>query len=338
MKPKKAGRAKIFKPQQGRMPTLQFQLPSELQIDPSYQRSIDNPDSQKLITKIAEGWNWDLCLPLVVARRGDGGLFVIDGQHRLQAAIMRGDIVQLPCVVVAYDSPASEAANFVQLNQTRRPLSKLDVFKAAIASGDPEAIAISAAIEAAGLAIAPHSNPTAWKPRQISNIGGIESAWRNDGEAATALALIALAEAFDGQVLSYAGTIFPGIAAICAEEIKSSARFDGKRFDLFLNMLSLKTQNDWRSAILRVRVDDPNLNFARASATAMREAWQRAQAEPPPAPPPISQPSPRPVFVPKPVQGAASGPRWCNQCEMRVSPEKAAACASAFCKAKANAA
>ena len=33
-------------------------------------------------------------------------------------------------MVVDYASPASEAASFVHLNQQRRPLNKLDVFKA----------------------------------------------------------------------------------------------------------------------------------------------------------------------------------------------------------------
>ena len=46
---------------------------------------------------------------------------------------MRRDIAQLPCVVGNYTSTADEAASFVHLNQKRKPLGKLDVFKAAVA-------------------------------------------------------------------------------------------------------------------------------------------------------------------------------------------------------------
>jgi hypothetical protein len=51
--------------------------------------------SQALIRQIARHWDWDLCLPLVVSRRADGSLYVIDGQHRLAAARIRGDIDHL---------------------------------------------------------------------------------------------------------------------------------------------------------------------------------------------------------------------------------------------------
>ena len=200
-------------PPLGRMPALQNLLTSELGIDPQYQRSIETGPSQSLIRKIAQHWNWDLCQPLVVAARPTGEMMVIDGQHRLAAARLRGDIDQLPCVVVRYASAADEAASFVHLNQQRRPLSKLDVFKAAVASEDPEACAILAAMEAAGLSVAPHVNCTAWKPGMVSNIGGIEAAWRKYGSAIAAKALWVLAASYPGEVLQYAGTIFPDCGA-----------------------------------------------------------------------------------------------------------------------------
>ena len=47
----------------------------------------------------------------VVARRSDGGLYVVDGQHRMAAAILRRDIGQLPCVISSYASAGDEAAS-----------------------------------------------------------------------------------------------------------------------------------------------------------------------------------------------------------------------------------
>ena len=201
-------------PPLGRMPALQNLLPAELQIDAAYQRSLDTGPSQTLVRRIAQHWNWDLCQPLVVARRTNGDLFVIDGQHRQAAARLRRDIAQLPCVVVQYSSSADEAASFVHLNQQRRPLGKLDLFKAALASGDSETLRIMAALREAGLSVAPHQNYISWKPGMVSNIGGIEACWRRYGPRVTKLALQALAEALADQVLRYAGTVFPGIVAV----------------------------------------------------------------------------------------------------------------------------
>lgn len=254
-------------PPLGRMPVLQYLRPSEIGIDPAYQRSIDAPGSQALIRKIAQHWNWDLCQPLVVAARPTGALMVIDGQHRLAAARMRGDIDQLPCTIVHYASAADEAASFVHLNQQRRPLTKVELFKAAVASEDPEARAILAAMAAAGLSIAPHTNYTAWKPGMVTNIGGLERSWRRRGAQATARAMLVLASAYRGQVLRYAGTIFPGIAAICAED------GDSCDLDLLREMVAVNSQVEWRNLIMQARSADPHLNYERAAEQVLSEHW-----------------------------------------------------------------
>jgi len=260
----------------GRMPTLQFCRPAELRIDPAYQRDIGNGPSQTLIRKIAQHWNWDLCQPLVVARRTDltERLFVIDGQHRLEAARLRRDIDQLPCVIVSYASAADEAASFVHLNQQRRPLSKIDLFKAAIASEDAEACAIARAVADAGLSIAPHNNPTAWKPGMIGNIGGIEAVWRRHGERVAREALVALAAAWPGQVLAYAGTVFPGLAAVCAVEAQKDGGDDLEDWQAMLaEMAGAASQADWRSDVMRHKADNPLVKFAGASEAVFLAAW-----------------------------------------------------------------
>lgn len=265
-------------PPLGRLPVLQYLPPAELQIDAEYQRSIEGQNSQALIRKIAQYWNWDLCQPLVVSRRAET-LFVIDGQHRLAAARLRGDIGQLPCVVVEYASPADEAASFVHLNRQRAPLNKLDIFRAAVASEDPEAKAILAAIEVAGLKVAPHSNYTAWKPGMISNIGGVERIWRSNGAAICSAALRAMAEAMEGQVLRYAGTIFPGIAAVCAVEMSADADFGEDIWPLFIEMIHEGDQQQWRREVMIARAENPNLRFAEAAAKVFHQAWSELLAE-----------------------------------------------------------
>ena len=274
-------RLKVNRPL-GMMPALQYLPPDLLQVDQSYQRTLDTDASRTLVRGIAQHWNWDLCQPLVVARR-DGTLYVINGQHRLAAARLRGDIAQLPAVVVQYASAADEAASFVHLNQQRRPLTKIDLFKAAVASGDSEAAAILAAVHAAGLTIAPHSNPTAWKPGMVSNIGGLEVCWRQRGARVTQVALRAMADGLQGQVLQYAGTLFPGIAAVVDKESDSgNVAWAPATYARLCAMIRADSQVTWRSRIHHARGAAPNLNFARASEQVFLAAWNALSPEPEP--------------------------------------------------------
>lgn len=266
-------------PALGTPPVLQFVTPAQLHIDPSYQRSLDTEASKALIRRIAQFWDWALCQPLNVARRADGKLYVIDGQHRLAAARLRRDIPHLPAVVLEYASIAYEAASFVHLNQQRRPLIKLDLFKAAVASGDSEATQIADAVREGGLTIAPHSNYTAWKPGYISHLGGIENAWRKHGPQITRLALRALAESYPGTVLRYAGTIWPGIVAVVAEEAAAfKPPFTPKSWAAFTHMIGSRPQEDWRAEILRARGDDPDLSWAEAAGKVFLDAWDGDEA------------------------------------------------------------
>lgn len=344
----------------GTMPVLQYALPEQLQIDPAYQRSIEGQDSQILIRRIAAHWNWDLCLPLVVSRREDGSMYVIDGQHRLAAARMRGDIAQLPCVVGHYGSAADEAATFVKVNQERRKLGTLDLFRAALASGDGTSIDIYRAMEAVGLSLAPHTNFTAWKPGQICQIGAVRAAWGKWGEDATSAALGVMAEAFTGKVLAYAGTLFPGIAKACADELARGGISHDWR-EAFVLRLGRDDQQWWRTQILIARGINPLLTPVTAAEFVICRAAQgradvlpegeMAQASVGTVSVARSQPGMEQVGSGRPSIGRQaalirvgmegqwddSGRTWCNQCDMRVTRDQAAGCKSRFCKVRASA-
>lgn len=324
-----------FKAQKGRMPVLQFLPPAELKIDLTYQRSIEAAESQVLIRKIAQRWNWDLCQPLVVSRRrGDQGdqYFVIDGQHRLEAAKLRGDIGQLPCVVVEYVNAADEAANFVHLNQVRRPLSRLQIFKAAVASGDKRACRIVDALTEFGLSVATQTNWNFWKPGMISNIAGVENAWDKHGEDVTRCALRAMSHAFKDQTLRYAGTLFPGIVAVCADEFTRSKRFEEARFDRFVNTLALRTQMSWRDEISRTKGENPDMKFGNAAAFVMRATWAKANGDPMSAVAASAAEIQRvpPAAVREGLRPYA-GTKWCDQCDMQISFNELSGCKSRWC-------
>ncbi len=317
-----------FDPQRGTLPVLEIVPIDELSIDPSYQRSVDNKASRKLIRDIAQHWHWGLCQPLVVSARDEGAsLFVIDGQHRLEAARLRGDIDALPCVLVECDGAEEEAASFVQLNQHRRPLNAIELFRAAIASGEEEAAAIMQAMTTAGLTIAPHLTSVAWKPGMVGNIAGIQTAWRRHGPEVTLQALRILGRAFDGEVIQFAGTIFPGIVAICA----------GGQAEGLVALLRARGQGHWRALVLRARADDPKLSFGRASALVIKRELDVAHGRPPP-PQPVTVRVPAPVMQPvlpplsfSPDHRFPDGKAWCDQCDARVNKGTAESCRDRHC-------
>lgn len=328
----------------GTLAVMQYCLPDQLEIDPRYQRSIDNSESQALIADIALNWHWGRAQVLTVARR-EGRLFVVDGQHRLAAAKLRGDIQQLPCLIEEFSDVAEEAALFNDLNDKRRPVSAIDKFRAAVVAGDAECIAIGAALDRAGLALAPHTNPTCWKAGQIANIGGIRSAWKTHGAAATELALTLMADAFKGQVLAYAGTIFPGLAAVCAGRSGEDVIADAQLTRL-IAVLGQRTQEQWRAAVLEEMAASGTGRVA-AMTHVFREALQEAHQSP--SRPGIGSSEP---VAPMPHRGAKSvplvagggaafgdgyemrkaGATFCGQCEKLMAPEAARRCKSAWCK------
>lgn len=258
-----------FAPPVGNLPVLQYMTPAQLQVDASYQRKLDATSSDKLIREIAQHWDWALCLPLVVARRAEGGgLFVVDGQHRHAAACLRGDIQVLPCVILEGSEVELEARTFVRLNKQRRPISKLDEFRAAIAAGDDLACEIEDALARAGLKLAANTNYSCFKPGELACVGGLSRAWREHGGAASALALEVLARSYPGQILRFGGSIFPGIAAIIAD--------DGADFafvDELVEMVSGRSQADWRGAILLYQAEHPGTSPKASAVEVLGDAF-----------------------------------------------------------------
>lgn len=340
-------------PPLGQLPVLQYCALDQLKVDESYQRSLETKSSQALIRRIAINWDWSLCQPLIVARRADNGLYVVDGQHRLAAARMRGDIWQLPCVVASYRDAAEEAASFVALNQERRPLNRLQLFRAAVAAGAAEAIKINRALEGAGMWITGNQDLTVQKPGAMTCVGGLEACLRSFGEQVLATALAVLGKSFPDQPLRYAGSLFPGIAMIVAGEMHNNPGFapGSARFAAMIDFIGRTDQAAWYKRTLDAAAADPNLRRSRAAAQVFRAAWadrlRGLPSTPPPArPPQATAPAATPPVAARPIATAPKASRpapvgppvWCDQCDQKVSQGQAAACASPFCKAKAAAA
>lgn len=112
---------------------------SELSVDHTYQRNVNNLKANK----IASEWSWVACGVLIVASRADG-FFVIDGQHRLAAALKRSDIKTVPCIVFDVENGVlGEAEGFIASNTLRKPMSGVDKFRALLVMKDPAALLVN---------------------------------------------------------------------------------------------------------------------------------------------------------------------------------------------------
>lgn len=125
---------------------LAFLQKHTLQVDDSYQRDL----MEHRALALASEWSWVACGALIVARRGKKH-WVIDGQHRVAAAMKRADIDRLPCVVFDLGDTEEEARGFLNANTNRRPMLSIERFKALVVSGDDTALYVDTLLDDLGV-------------------------------------------------------------------------------------------------------------------------------------------------------------------------------------------
>ena len=237
------GLADFMAPVRGDPPSIEWCAVHALAVDPSYQRTIDGKDSQAAIRRIAMNWDWRLCGVLTVARRGTER-FVIDGQHRLEAARLRGDITHLPCVLSNFDNVAEEADCFVAVNAHRRALTPVALHRARVAAGEADAVDLDRALAAAGLALTPAADWRVWPADTVPNVRQFLAFRKRHGAALFDRALGIFAEAWRGQVRRQPGTLFAGIGSLLTVPVLS---WGGVNDALLTELLAAQGQLEWHA-------------------------------------------------------------------------------------------
>ena len=128
--------------------------PGDLLVDEAYQRDL-SPRSLKLIRSIVERWDWLKFKPPVVALT-DRGFEVVDGQHTAIAAACHPQIGTIPIVVVDGSDQARRAHAFVSHAVDRLQATPAQVWHAAVAAGDEDALTIRNVLERAGVTLLPY--------------------------------------------------------------------------------------------------------------------------------------------------------------------------------------
>jgi hypothetical protein len=109
----------------------------DIKIDATYQRDL----SADLVQQMAREWDITIAGPIVVSRRGrSGDLYVVDGQHRMAAAKLAGE-THILAQVVSGLGRKTEAEMRLKGN-VRRGDKAIERFRAQIAAGNPESVAI----------------------------------------------------------------------------------------------------------------------------------------------------------------------------------------------------
>lgn len=155
---------------------LKYVSKALLQVDSRYQRALNNGKRRR----IASNFNWAAFGVLIVARREDGSLWVIDGQHRLMAAQSRSDVSEVPVVIFELGGNVmDEATDFLIANKDRKPLTGVDSFKAMVVSGDTVALQVQQLIHDAGRTVGESTLTT----RKVRCVKAMYNCMTSDAEA-----------------------------------------------------------------------------------------------------------------------------------------------------------
>jgi len=156
---------------------------AKLRLDRSYQRE----QSETLIDLIANDWDVVASELILVSDRGnrpkdgdvEGGLFIVNGQHRSKAAAKKG-LTEIDARIMdlrKHPDPGMIEAGFrlkTNVGLADRPLER---FKAQVRAGNEESIAIAKLLDRYGTFINPTSNDTG-----INAVATIEALYRGDDD------------------------------------------------------------------------------------------------------------------------------------------------------------
>lgn len=259
-----------YLPPIGEMPEIRWVRCRDLAVDHAYQRMAEEPSSRRLINHISQNWDWRLCAPLTVSDRAppEPGLYVIDGQHRLNAAMARGDIDELPCIISKFDGIEDEARLFVALNSARRQVGEVEKFHARVASRDHYALAAKRVIEDSGLKVARYTDAQFWQPLDCGFPTVVERSIRNKEEHAH-FALEVLAAAYPEKPLVRGKEIFEGLVWLWYKE---QLWCDELTRNDMAECIAEKSQRIWLNRRNKLRQDYESLGMAQAMGIVLGQA------------------------------------------------------------------
>jgi len=163
----------------GPVPEFRWLDIDHLTINAKYQREVSR-DGEAMISRIARDFDWRQFTPVTVAPAAREGRYaVIDGQHRIMAALRIDQIDEVPCWIVAADDISAQATTFVGLNKNRMKMMPVNTYHAELAAGDVHAVRINRICQKAGVEVVrKHMSTNSLKAHQTLSVGALKSAAR----------------------------------------------------------------------------------------------------------------------------------------------------------------
>jgi hypothetical protein len=198
----------------------------ELTVDSAVQRSVDQKWVNDRTDKTDEDgkvikrrFKPEALGVIVVSRRRNGTIHIIDGQHRATLCRQMNYTEPMACLVYSGLCQADEAAMFRVLND-RRKVNVIDLFRVRVVEGDPVATELSDVLDKEGWIVQPNKTQGSfaavsalekvykgWGPTETANRGACETlmsvitkAWGLDPHGARAEIITGL-----GLLLTYHG-------------------------------------------------------------------------------------------------------------------------------------
>lgn len=134
----------------GSRPELRWVKPTSILVDENYQRDLSKR-SYALIRTMMQNFAWRKMKPPIVVEV-DKGLHCVDGQHTAIAAASIG-VKEIPVFIVDGSTTTERADSFIAHNRDRIVMQPLDIYRARIAAGDPDALGCHRVCESVGVRI-----------------------------------------------------------------------------------------------------------------------------------------------------------------------------------------
>lgn len=218
-----------------------------LNVDPIYQRNL----RKNRAIKMAHNWNPEKMGVIVVNRRDNGMLYIVDGQHRYAALLLiENRPPRVYCEVFDGLTREEEARLFHDLDNERANLTAGASFKALLAAHDKQAISIQRAANNVGLTVDYDKGPVPGNIRAFRTLQEIHN--RRDEKGLQDILYIC-AKAWPNSNHACSSEILYGLE-IFLEKYGDNKKLDRER------LISVLSLNDPRSIVNMGRIINTTLS------------------------------------------------------------------------------
>jgi hypothetical protein len=240
-----------FKPvcETGPRPVVAMLHKTQLKVNQAYQRTLETEKARRAVLYLIRNYTYAAAgITLVSEDENEPGTYwLLDGQHRWQAALHRDDLSEILCLIVDCKSLEEQVKAFLDLNKRRSALNSLQMFYAEVAAGTGGARELLEICKEADVEIS--RSPKAVniiEPNETIALGTLQNVLKNHGKDVLVQTLRCIREAHPvtrGQLSQY-------LLLVISSLLKEGVSFDSLKEQL------AKTTSQHLEAIAKARSVD----------------------------------------------------------------------------------